>query len=528
VSRFRTLPVGLLLLFVLGSCSIVDNFSGRTVNFNLEAEQAQLQTLLLNIVRASLSRPMQFTSLSSITGTQSMSGSTSLLIPFGHHRPAAVASPDQLTPSATVSASPTFTVPVLDTQEFYQGELTPLTGQEYHFFVEEGYTPAQLLYLFANSIELTTVDKTPQHFTFSNYVGNDYDFQRFAIVADYLLSLGLTLEQTRRSQRIGPPLTAAELQKDPKGLADLATAGYQLMLVHSPAAGGSGTSSMTPAPAAPTPKAKPTDTAKPTGKAKPTNQARSTKLAVAQSTERYQLEKSTTSYRPCFDPGLLAMTNKASLIDKSLVCSSMEAQSEGDVQTDGTLTRPGGFYAPDLVASIRQLQDQHIQALRATGDGASIATAAALAHVPLPPANAQFQLRIYTRSTEGILFYLGSVVARHLHPSPPNPPREIQVKVGEPYLPYPATPCPPSSDGVPQPIGNYLCQNLFAVDVDSHEGHSPLAVEYEDKTYSIPADPNMQGRTLRLVDLVKQLLALHTSAKSLPASNVLNIIGTTP
>jgi hypothetical protein len=30
---------------------------------------------------------------------------------------------------------------------------------------------------------------------------------------------------------------------------------------------------------------------------------------------------------------------------------------------------------------------------------------------------------------------------------------------------------------------------------------------------------------MRMLDLVKQLLALHTSAKELPASNVLNIIG---
>ena len=58
----------------LGGCTIVDQFSSRAVNYNLEAEQAQEQALLLNIVRASLRRPMQFTSLQSITGTASASG----------------------------------------------------------------------------------------------------------------------------------------------------------------------------------------------------------------------------------------------------------------------------------------------------------------------------------------------------------------------------------------------------------------------------------------------------------------------
>src|SRR5215212_142887 len=56
-------------------CAVIDNYSGRAVDFNREAEQAQEEVLLLNIVRASLRRPMQFTSLSSVTGSGTISGS---------------------------------------------------------------------------------------------------------------------------------------------------------------------------------------------------------------------------------------------------------------------------------------------------------------------------------------------------------------------------------------------------------------------------------------------------------------------
>ena len=57
------------VFFCLTACAVVDQYSGRAVVYNLQAEQAQEQALLLNVVRASLRRPMQFTGLQSITGT---------------------------------------------------------------------------------------------------------------------------------------------------------------------------------------------------------------------------------------------------------------------------------------------------------------------------------------------------------------------------------------------------------------------------------------------------------------------------
>src|SRR5262245_29178876 len=81
---------------ILASCAIVDDFSGRAVDFNMQAEQAQEQALLLNVIRASLRRPMQFTGLQSITGTASISGGSTLSVPFGPatHRPRGAVSPD--------------------------------------------------------------------------------------------------------------------------------------------------------------------------------------------------------------------------------------------------------------------------------------------------------------------------------------------------------------------------------------------------------------------------------------------------
>jgi hypothetical protein len=139
----------------LFGCAVVDSYSGRAVDYNREAEQATEQALLLNVIRASLRRPMQFTSIQSITGSANVSGSIAgggvgtrqtpyiSLFPFGAGGPAALAqstnsaisslSTGNASATAALSGSATFTVPVLDTQEFYQGILQPIPLQAFDF-----------------------------------------------------------------------------------------------------------------------------------------------------------------------------------------------------------------------------------------------------------------------------------------------------------------------------------------------------------------------------------------------------------
>jgi hypothetical protein len=474
---FWTAGVALLL----SSCVYVDDFSERAVKYNVVAEQAQQQALLLNIVRASLNRPMQFTTLSSITGTASETGNGTLTVPFGEatHRPKGLVSADVLGLSATLSAGPTFTVPVLDTQEFYQGELAPLTGQEYRFFLDEGITAPVLFYLFVDSIDLTvTGSNPPQTFTFRNTVGDDYDFDQFAAVADYLQALGLTVEQVRQAQPAGPPVTAAQL-KDLRDIAALTQAGLRI-------------SPMQTAPAASAIPAK--------------------GPATQRSSGLYQIAKDMSTYRPCFAPP----ASKRSQMDTSLLCGSPDVT---DFQTaiTGNLTRSGGFTAPELAQVLQTIKSDFI----ASHPGA---TAAELAALPGLPAGAKFQLRLYMRSTEGILHYFGSIVARYLYPSFDKA-RLIRLKIGEPYLPYPLAPCPNNADPtLSEPIApGYRCESLFVV-LPQTTG-SPLSVDYDGKSYAVPGDDKIGGRTMRMLDLAKQLLALHTSAQQLPASNVLNIVG---
>jgi len=357
-----------------------------------------------------------------------------------------------------------------------------------------------LFYLIIDNIELTVVDPTVPasqkntlpKFTFRNYVGDDFDFDQFAAVADYLLGLGITLEEAKELQPVGPELTAAKLG-DLKAVVDLTNAGLKIMPVQKIVGGGTGA------------------TAKATAaKPKP--------VAAARTTGLYQIEKETTVYRPCFEPPL----SRRSDVDAALLCGSSTTESGG--QTAGNLQSSGGFSAAALAPILQQIRADFI----ATHQPGST-TSSEIARLPNLPPGKKLQLRLYTRSTEAILRQLGSIVARDLYPSFDGR-RVIQVKVGEPYLPYPPDPCPKTSNpDAPKPIGaGYRCENLFVLALDTRSANSPLSVDYDGKTYLVPGDSQVAGRTMGLLDLAKQLLALHTAAKELPASNVLNVIGGTP
>jgi hypothetical protein len=253
--------------------------------------------------------------------------------------------------------------------------------------------------------------------------------------------------------------------------------------------------------------------------ATPSPAKRARKTAADKGTGQYQIEKNMTVYRPCLSPPPGATA--AAVIDKSLLCGSDDPSDTSEQQT-ATLGRTGGLVAPDLAGRLEKIRTDQISALEQTNQGAIAAQIKALA--PIPP-NAKLQVRLYMRSPEAILHFLGSVVARELYPSFDKP-RVIRVKVGEPYLPYPVTRCPATGDlNAPGDVTpGFRCENLFVL-LQGQSTDSALSVDYDGKSYSVPPSDRVAGRTMRMLDLIKQILALHTSAKELPASNVLNIIG---
>jgi hypothetical protein len=530
------------MVSALVGCAVVDDFSTRAVDYNLEAEQVQEQTMLLNVVRASLRRPMQFTSLQSITGTASVSGNGTLSFPFGPagHRPPKSLSPDVLGLSGTVSGGPSFIVPVLDTQEFYEGILNPISLQIFDYYLEQGFPPDVLFDLFVSKVVVTWVrDSAPRgtgtgpdancakstsnannggvsltgdseaptciDVTYLNTVANDADFDQFQAIVDLLFAEGLSTEHTENVSRYGPPIVAKNLQPTDGG--DNGRQAAELIQAYAAA-----------------------------------SQAG---LKVSKAGADYQLEKSATNYRFCFrDFGAIPK-------DSPLLCGRGKAADEATSAPQGRTAAGGGNAAQSAAGEVNasgstgfdlSLTQRAQDTLR---NRLQQATSRIAPKTVMPFADmhvTSFQLQL--RSTEGILYYLGELTRRHLYPEPgkfpdESRPRIIKVPTQMPDGAMPKAPCDGESSGrtrhddliypndAKDPTGasrgnaaSYFCDDVFVVDQGAGDF---ISVDYDGDSYGLAQGSDRSGRTYQVLELAKQILNVNTSAKQLPATSVVVI-----
>jgi len=528
-SAARAVGAALLVSSLTGCTFPSDYFGNRAVEYNREAEDATLSAMLLNIVRASQRRPMQFTGLQSVTGTASASGNIGGTDQKVHNTP--FVSPSAVgntfisraitnsgNASATVSGGPTFTVPVLDTQEFYQGILTPIPLSVIDFYIQEGFPPELLADLFILNIEVTRIDPggNCQRFTFTNSVDNDLQFGQFQAMVDYLIASGFIAERVSRTTEYGPAIPAPTTDDAARAVdayAHAAQAGLDVK------------------------------------KDKKTGQ--------------YSLEKKSSELRTCFmykggpyPPWLAAK-------DKSIFCGNFKLANTGagasGPECSPKMSRGERADATTGAGGVNYNSDN--QGITANGQsefrGIALAPAVldriaalqreqmALSNYTIPydylfPVNefrgAHVSLKFHTRSTEGILYYLGEIVRRNLAPEHASS-RIIQTKIGINYGTYPMRDCwgaDPITEVVP--LANapryradaglpVRCENLFVVNEGPSFGGDVVSVSYNGVLYSIPHSRETGGRSSQVTELVKQVLNLNTSAKQLPSTTVISVVG---
>jgi hypothetical protein len=168
---------GIILSGSLAGCSVPRNkdIAKNTTEFNLVAEEAGNEMLLLNIVRASKRRPMYFTSFGKLTGQMSFEvGTGSITIPFGSIGDGSNNS-NSISPNASYKNSPLFDVAVLDTQEFTRGIMTPVPMETIEYYWSQGWHKEMLLYLFIRRIDI--IDPCDPNYpnpvrTYLNYPGD--------------------------------------------------------------------------------------------------------------------------------------------------------------------------------------------------------------------------------------------------------------------------------------------------------------------------------------------------------------------
>jgi len=554
----RAFAVASVCSVIVGCSFPSDYFGNRAVEYNREAEDATLSAMLLNIIRASQRRPMQFTGLQSVTGSSSTSGTIGGADQKLHNTPFVIPQATGSTfiskaltasgnASASISGGPTFTVPVLDTQEFYQGILQPVPLNVIDFFLEEGFPPELLADLFILSIEVTRIDDQGdcEQFIFKNNVSSDLAFGQFQAMIDYLVASGFVAERVSKSTSYGPPVPvprAADAARAVDAYAHAAQAGLD--------------------------------------------------FKKDRKTGKYTLEKKSSELRTCFaykggaypdwlkakdtsifcgnsaqkKPGALGGEKEPApaCVPKALRRSAQvkpaakpaqqpeagtpvkQAQQTGKPATlnnnsygeqgqrNGNETRFSGItLAPQVLERIYELQQ------------AEKARRIAKHEEPVPEDEmfpvkkfykAQISMKFITRSTEGILYYLGEIVRRELNPEHGDR-RTIKLKVRLNYGTYPMEDCDDQNQiSNIVPLGhdrrNYhdshisiSCQPIFVVNEGPSPGDSVVTVMYNGAIYSIPHSLEAGGRSSQVTELVKQVLNLNTSAKELPSTTVISVVG---
>jgi hypothetical protein len=143
-----------LALCLLAGCSRLDRYESRIEVMNRSLEGGRNAMLLLNILRAGLGHPMTFMSVTNINGTQGIDATISA--PTATWSGAALRLTEMVVGgnSATAALSGSIGVTPLETREFYQGILAPISLPTAQFLLTQGY-PRQILFnLFIESVRI--------------------------------------------------------------------------------------------------------------------------------------------------------------------------------------------------------------------------------------------------------------------------------------------------------------------------------------------------------------------------------------
>jgi hypothetical protein len=213
------------------------------------------------------------------------------------------------------------------------------------------------------------------------------------------------------------------------------------------------------------------------------------------------------NYKLCF-----ASTVHQELAAPNSRCGFVAKQRDTD--DEGNKINSSGSAVLTVIAS-----NELIQRLRhiAEEDGSDVAARLVVF------ANEPVTLTIYMRNTEGMIYYLGELARRSLGTSYGAPRRDFFARQIGAYKIYKQFDdlkrCKTSSQD---------CVYIFRL----QEGIAPplgefISVQYGGQWYAVSSnyDPAQPDRSTLTLEFVKQLLAVNSSAKSLPQSSVLSVVG---
>jgi hypothetical protein len=147
------------LFALLPSCAVIDGaVPPRVYSLNLGSDTVHNQGILLNIVRASYDQPLTFVALSKITDTGYVQGT--LGIPTVNEGSALTQAQRIFSfgpNSAQAQIAGSFDLGLLETTDFYNGILTPVTPVTINLLLRQGFPRELVLYALIDSIRVTNL-----------------------------------------------------------------------------------------------------------------------------------------------------------------------------------------------------------------------------------------------------------------------------------------------------------------------------------------------------------------------------------
>jgi hypothetical protein len=445
--------LALFLAFAACGCELVDQFGTRATNYNFQTSDAKSTNILLNVVRAAYSEPLQFTDVTTVAGQNAIQASAASVLPSGLGGGAAATS--SISPGIQASGNTTFNVANLNTQEFYYGLQTPVSMDQIALYLSgvfNGLNMYLLLPLFVSEIDISYSDGTTKSL---RNRGNDPDaYRAFYSAANLLVRSGLSVEPVpkKKATNVGPRLSESEA-KDPKLLAALIAAGRP---------SGSGK-----------------DSGNDPDSGELTLKTQTKEVGSKTITTGFQLQKSGdagksgASYRFCFARPMSRLYLRADFW--------VRARPRGDGMTIKWAIADG----KPVTARIGKEYFCGAKADNSDDDS---------------PRNSPYQgITLKTRSLEEIFYFLGEMVRI-----------ELGLEGG-------------AADSLAVKLEDGSDFFLFRVEARPPRTGEPW-ITFNGKIYSVRVDPSGQtDASSRVLQVLTDLLALQSSAKSLPAPNLIAI-----
>ena len=481
------------------SACLADKFASRAIDYNLAAEQVQNREMLLNVLRASQRRPLEFTALQTITGTGSIDAGAELDIPLRQN------SADEalmLVPQIAATARPAFTINVLDTQEFYQGILRPQTIQTFDFYLKRGLSRRLLFDLFFSGVTVDARTGRTAHADFeagfANDVADDGRFDDYQLLVELLIQEGLTTDSVKPAPTpLGPPLTPEESVRADTGQ-KAAAGGLELKAVDWCALDGGEIHDLIAR------LGRPSETAE---RLKGGCADAGVLDAAGLPRVLYRLQKpgAATGFILCFQP------SDDALGPQETTCEALKRRTGPAAAGQAPLHLNLAHAAPKLCEALNRnrLRGGPLDCTR----------------------DLSMEFTFTARSTYEIIRYLGEVVRRANYPDFGRVPRTIAVKAEKGGLAAAAGDAPGLAicDAGVAPGGaaadGMECQPLFEVRRSGRDGSAFIKVSYAGADYEVVTNGRSDRMpTLDALQVVTELLALNRSAKDLPATTVFTVV----